>query len=128
MFRETYDLHYSDYLPTNNERLEDRVENNKFAKAKVLLLFLVKKLYRAVENVVNVPLNSYAPNSSIYTKLCKYNELEYQIETSELQMEFYLHVMEFICRPRDAVFLVFAGRKVVCAWVVSSNIPSISIS
>jgi hypothetical protein len=43
MLREAYDLHYSDNRLASNERLEDRAAYNKLAKAKVLLLFLVKK-------------------------------------------------------------------------------------
>jgi hypothetical protein len=79
--------------------------------------------YMAARNIVNVPLNFHAPNTSVYTKPRKYNELEYQIETSKLRMEFYLHVMELICRPGDVVFSVFAGGKVFYVGVISSNTP-----
>jgi hypothetical protein len=128
MFREIYDLHYSNYVPANNKRLEDRAMNNKLAKAKVLLFFIVKKSYMVAGNIINVPLNFYATNTFVYTKPHIYNELEYRIETSELRMEFYLHVMELICQPRDAVFSIIVDGKVVCAGVVSLNIPSISTS
>ena len=49
MFRDTYDMYYFDYWLANNERLEDRIVNNKLAKAKVLLFFLVKKSYRVAK-------------------------------------------------------------------------------
>jgi hypothetical protein len=124
MFRETYDLHYSNYVPSSNERLEDRAANNKHAKAKVLLIFLVKKTYRAAGNVVNVPLNFHAPNTSVYNKPQKYNELEYRVDTTKLRIEFYLKVLELVCRPRDAVVSIFGGGKVLCSGVVSTSIHS----
>jgi hypothetical protein len=44
MFRDTYDRAYSSYLPSPNERLEDRP--TKLARAEVYLIFLVKKSYK----------------------------------------------------------------------------------
>ena len=120
MFRETYDLHYSNYVPSSNER----AANNKHTKAKVLLIFLVKKTYRAAGNVDNVLLNFHAPNTSLYNKPQKYNELEYGMDTTELRMEFYLKVLELVCRPRDAVVSIFGGGKALCAGVVSTSIHS----
>jgi hypothetical protein len=61
----------------SNERLEDKVVNNKLAKAKVLLFFLVKKSYRAAKNLISISKNFQAPNTYVYTNLWKYNDLEY---------------------------------------------------
>jgi hypothetical protein len=48
MFRDAYDQYYSTYLPCSNGKLEDRLaNNNKLARAKVQLIFLVKKAYKA---------------------------------------------------------------------------------
>jgi hypothetical protein len=57
----------------------------------------------------------------VYPKLQKYNELEYRIETSEFQMEFYLKVMEMFCQPGNTMFSVFSGRKVFYTGMVSSS-------
>ena len=47
IFLDSYYIHYSDYWPSQNERLEDRVANNRLAQSKVYLIFLVRKSYRA---------------------------------------------------------------------------------
>jgi hypothetical protein len=100
MYRDMYERAYSCYLPAMNKRLEDRPANNKLARAKVHLIFLVKKTFKLDRK----------PN----------NELEYRITTSELRMEFYLRVMEMFCQPGDAILSIFGGGKVVCAGVVSA--------
>ena len=47
IFTEVYDIYYLDYWPSSNERLEDRAANNKLARSKVHLIFLVRKSYKA---------------------------------------------------------------------------------
>jgi hypothetical protein len=122
MFRDTYNRAYSSYLPSPNERLEDRPANNKLAKAKVYLIFIVKKSDKLNGKSIKVPVFFEAPNTSVYQKPCKYNELEYKIMTSELRMEFYLQILEMFYQPGDAIVSIFGGGKVVCAGVVSSPI------
>lgn len=118
MYKETYERAYSCYLLAMNERLEDRLANNKLARAKVHLIFLVKKTFRRDIKQIKVSSAFEAPNTSVYQKPCKYNELEYKITTSELCMEFYLCVMEMFCQPVDAILSIFGRGKVVCVDVV----------
>jgi hypothetical protein len=73
-----------------------------------------------------IPKVFVAPQTSVYSKPQKYNELEYWIDTSELQMEFYLRVLEMFCKPGNSMFSVFGGGKVLCAGLVS--IPTISLN
>jgi hypothetical protein len=122
IFRDPYDRAYSSYLPSPNERLEDRPANNKLARAEVYLIFLVKKSYKLNGKSIEVLVCFEAPNTSIYQKPHKYNELEYRITTSQLRMEFYLRILEMFCQPGDAIVSIFGGGKVVCAGVVSSPI------
>jgi hypothetical protein len=122
MFRDMYDRAYSSYLPSPNKRLEDRPANNKLARAEVYLIFLMKKSYKLNGKSIEVLVCFEAPNTSIYQKPHKYNELEYRITTSQLRMEFYLRILEMFCQPGDAIVSIFGGGKVVCAGVVSSQI------
>ena len=55
-----------------------------------------------------------------------YNEFEYQIDTSKLQMEFYLIVLKMFYKLDNIMFLVFCSGKVLCAGLVS--IPTISLN
>jgi hypothetical protein len=64
--------------------LEGRATNNKVAKAKVLLFFLVKKSYRATWNLISNFEKFEAMQTLVYTKPKKYNELDYKIKTLEL--------------------------------------------
>ena len=122
IFTDVYDMHYADYWPSANERLEDRAANNKLARSKVHLIFLIRKSYAAsrAEPLV-IPSAFAAPQTSVYTKPRKYNELEYRIDTSELRMEFYLRILEMFCKPGDAILSIFGGGKVMCAGMVSSG-------
>jgi hypothetical protein len=65
-FRDTYDRHYSYYLPSSNKRLEDRPVNNKLAKAKVHPIFLVKKSYKPDEKSISILVAFEAQNTSVY--------------------------------------------------------------
>lgn len=87
MFTNLYDIEYSDYWLANNERLEDRASNNKLARDKVYLIFLLWKSYRALKKESIVILEAFAAlYTYVYLRLQKYNELEYRIDTSKLQM------------------------------------------
>jgi hypothetical protein len=120
IFTEVYDIHYSDYWPSSNERLEDRAANNKLARSKVHLIFLVRKSYKASRpEPIVIPTAFGAPQTAVYTKPRKYNELEYRLDTSELRMEFYLRILEMFCKPGDSILSIFAGGKILCAGLVS---------
>ena len=91
IFLNVYDIHYSDYWPANNKRSEDQAANNRLARSAVYLIFLVWKSYRALRlEPIVIPPAFAAPQTLVYTKPQKYNELEYWIDILELQMEFYL--------------------------------------
>jgi hypothetical protein len=61
--------------------LEDRVATNKLAKAKIHLLFLVKKSYKVAESHISILENFEAPTTFVLSKPKKYNEMVYMIET-----------------------------------------------
>jgi hypothetical protein len=91
MFTDVYEIEYADYWPTSNERLEDCAANNRLAQSSVFLVFLIWKSYRASRtDPIVIPKAFAAPQTSVYSKPRKYNELEYRIDKSELRMEFYL--------------------------------------
>jgi hypothetical protein len=60
MFTDLYDVEYSDYWPTGNERLEDRAANNRLARGAVFVIFLVWKSYRASKRDPIVILKAFA--------------------------------------------------------------------
>jgi hypothetical protein len=47
MFMDLYNIRNSDYWLAKNERLEDRATNNRLARDKVYLIFLIRKPFRA---------------------------------------------------------------------------------
>jgi hypothetical protein len=89
MYRDTYERAYSCYLPAMNKRLEDRPVNNNIVRAEVHLIFLMKKTFKLDGKPIKIPSAFEAPNTSVYQKPCKYNELEYRITTTELHMEMF---------------------------------------
>jgi hypothetical protein len=91
----------------------------------MFLIFLVRKSYKALKrDPIVIPKAFAAPQTSVYLKPRKYNELEYWIDTLELRMEFYLRVLKMFYKPDDSILSAFNGRKVLCAGLVSN--PSIS--
>ena len=105
MFTNLYDIEYSNYWPTNNERLKNCPTNNRLAKSVVFLIFLVCKLYRVSKrDPIIIPKAFVAPRTSIYSKPWKYNKLEYRIDTSELQIEFYLRVLKMFANPATTCY------------------------
>ena len=126
MFTDLYEIEYSNYWPASNKKLEDRVANNKLARGMVFLIFLIRKSYRASRrDPIVIPKAFAAPQTSIYSKLRKYNDLGYWIDSSELWMEFNIRVLEMLCKPRDSILLVFGGGKVLYVGLV--NNPSLSM-
>ena len=120
IFLDVYNIHYSNYWPAQNERLEDRVANNRLTRSVMYLIFLVWKLYRAPRAELIAILPAFAtPQTSVYTKLQKYNEFEYRIDTSELRMEFYLKILEMFYQPKDSILSIFGNLKVLYVGLVS---------
>ena len=114
---------YATYEPAKFERLEDLPATNKNARASVSLLFLIRKSKKAK---FNIPATFQAPDTPVYTKPRKYQELQYRIQSMELRMEFYLHLFELFCPAGDTVYSVFNGTKILCAGLVSTNNTLIS--
>ena len=100
---------------------------NKSARIPVCLLFLIRKSEKAK---FNIPSTFQAPDTPVYTKPRKYQELQYRIQSTELRMEFYLHLFELFCRLGDTIYSVFNGTKILCAGLVSKNfifIPTVAL-
>jgi hypothetical protein len=68
MIKDLYRWHYSNYWPVSNERLEDQLANNELARAKVYLIFIVGKLYKATENEITILEAFVAPSTLVYSK------------------------------------------------------------
>ena len=118
MFTANYVKKYATYEPAKFERLEDLPATNKSARAPVSLLFLIRK---SEKSKFNIPATFQAPDTLVYTKPRKYQELQYRIQSTELQMEFYLYLFELFCCPGDIVYSVFNGTKILCAGLVSTK-------
>ena len=123
IFTANYVKKYATYEPAKFERLEDLPATNKSAHARVSLLFLIRKLEKAK---FNIPATFQAPDTPVYTKPRKYQELQYRIQSTELRMEFYLHLFKLFCHVGDTVYSVFNGTKILCVGLVSANITLIS--
>ena len=118
MFRANYVKKYATYEPAKFKWLEVLPATNKSARAPVSLLFLIRK---SEKSKFNIPATFQAPNTPVYTKPRKYQELQYRIQSTKLQMEFYLYLFELFCRPGDTVYSVFNNMKILCAGLVSTQ-------
>ena len=105
---------YATYEPTKFEWLEGLPTTNKSARALISLLFLIKAKF-------NIPTTFQALETPVYTKPRKYQELQYKIQATELQMEFYLHLFELFCHVADTVYNVFNGTKILYVGLVSGD-------
>ena len=75
MLTAKYIRKFSTYIPAKFERLEDLPATHRNARAPISLMFLI----RHVDNDrINIPEEFAAPNTSMYTKPRKYQELEYR--------------------------------------------------
>ena len=83
MFTANYVKKYVTYEPAKFERLEDLPVTNKSAQAPVSLMFLIRKLEKAKFNILAI---FQAPDTPVYTKPLKYQELQYRIQATELRM------------------------------------------
>ena len=123
MFTANYVKKYATYEPAKFEWLEDLLTTNKSARAPVSLLFLIRKSEKAK---FNIPATFQAPDTPVYTKPRKYQELQYRIQSTELRMEFYLHLFKLFCRAGDTVYTVSNGTKILCVGLVSRDHALIS--
>ena len=105
----------STYKLANFKCLEDLSATNKNTRAIVYLIFLVRKSDKAKFNIPHV---FKAPNIPVHNKPRKYQELEYRMQTTELQMEFYLQLFELICCRGDIIYSVFNGTEISCTSLV----------
>ena len=80
------------------------------------LIFLIRNSDKAK---FSIPLVFSAPDTPVYNKSHKYQELEYRYQTTELRMEFYIHLFKLFCHPGASVYSVFNGTKIVCSGLVS---------
>ena len=79
MFTDVYDIQYADYWLASNERLEDRAANYRLAQSAVYFIFLIRKSHRVSRlDPIIIPNTFGALQTSVYSKPCKYNELEYR--------------------------------------------------
>ena len=108
------------YIPAKFERLEDLPATHRNARAPMSLMFLIRHVDK---DRINIPEEFAPPNTSVYTKPRKYQELEYRDQPLELRMEFYLQLLDLFCRPGDTIYSVFNGTKVLCAGLVSHAPP-----
>jgi hypothetical protein len=62
----------------------------------------------------------HAPNFPYYLKAGKYQELKFELCSSELRMEFHMDLLYDLCRSRDKFFGVYIGSKYLLAAKVNS--------
>ena len=120
MLTAKYVRKFSTYIHAKFERLEDLPATHRNARAPISLMFLI---HHVDKDRINIPEEFAAPNTFVYTKPRKYQELEYRDQPSELRMEFYLQLLDLFCRLGDTIYSVFSGTKVLCAGLVSHAPP-----
>ena len=108
MFTANYVKKYATYEPAKFERLEDLPTTNKNARAPVCLLFLIRKSEKAK---FNIPSTFQARDTPVYTKPRKYQELQYRIQSTELRMEFYLHLLSCFAALETLFIVSLTARK-----------------
>ena len=87
---------------------------------KVFLIFLPDPKN---EKQDSIPEEFNCPEIARYMKVWAYSELEYRIHNTELQMEFYLWVVQKFSVLGKSVFSGYAGGKLTCAAMVSLETP-----
>ena len=108
----TLHVDFADYHPAKFERLGDLSAGR--ATRKVILTFL-----QDVDccDHVEIRPDFFLPDSPVYTKPHGYNELEYRVYNTELQMEFYLWLMRKFRRLGGALLSIFGeARSPALQW------------
>jgi hypothetical protein len=116
----SYVIIQSKYILAKNERLYDQSAHKQ--SADVFLMFLMKKGDKEAESLRSKICDEYhAPDILYYVEVEKYQEMKYQLCTSELRMEFYLDLLFDLCRLGDRLLGVFTGSKCLVAtkvWII----------
>ena len=69
-----------------------------------------------------IPSEYFTLDTIKYKDAKRCNELPFRMYNMELQMEFYLWLVEMFCLPGSGIFSVFAGSKLTCAALVSAKL------
>ena len=113
---EKFNLYPSEYIPAPFERLRGYFAKSKLATSNVHLIFLINN---EMEHPLAVKKQYEAPQHVVYEKPRKYNELEYSMYPIDLQMEFYIRILDLFCTRGISVFELFVGTKLIVASLVS---------
>ena len=120
MLTAKYVRKFSTYIPAKFERLEDLPATHRNVQAPISLMFLIRHVDK---DRISILEEFAAPNTFVYTKPRKYQELEYRDQPSELRMEFYLQLLDLFCCRGNTIYSVFSGTKILCARLVSHALP-----
>ena len=119
MLTATYMKKNSTYVLAKFKQLKDLPTTYRNARVPISLIFFIWHLDKDKVIILNT---FEASNALVYTKLRKYQELEYREQPLDLRMEFYLHIF-YLCRlSRDIIYNVFSGTKILYAGLVSHGL------
>jgi len=108
----------STYYPSKAERLDN--SSNRAVVAVVRLIFLLKKDEEGEPKHLDALKKSYSTEEILYYKEFQKNtEVKYRIHPSELQMEFYINLLENFCMKGENVIDVYTGSKFMIVTKVS---------
>jgi hypothetical protein len=116
MFSKAYTWYRTVYKPAKYKRLGNYSASHRLAREQVRMTWMLQK---SAIGLKPPPKVFVPPKHPFFENARKYNEVEYQLFTVKLRMEFYFQVLDLYCRPGDAVLSVFTGTKAVYASVVS---------
>ena len=113
---------FANYRPAKFERLGDLSAGR--ATRKVILTFL-----QDVDccNHMEIRPDFFPPESPVYTKPHGYNELEFWMYNTKIQMEFYLWLVRKFYRPGGALLSFFGGGKITYVAVVSHESTRVNL-
>ena len=104
----------STYVLAKFECLEDLPATHRSVKAPISLIFLVPQVDK---DKIVIPDSFEAPDTLVYTKLCKYQEVEYREQPFELRMEFYLQIfIFFVALKIQFIVSLVAQRSYAPDW------------
>ena len=113
---EKFKLYSSEYIPAPFEQLGGYSAKSKLATSNVRLLFLINN---EMEHPPAVKKQYQAPQHNVYEKPRKYNELKNTMYPIDLQMEFYIRILDLFYTQGISVFELFARTKLMVASLVS---------
>ena len=114
-FMPEYESTYSVYRASRNERLNDA--KTCAPPAAVYLLVLLRRGDDSASRLRQNVKAEFAVPSDVpyYSEVGRYNEVKYQVEPSELRMEFYLEIMKLFCRAGENFVNIHCGSKCLLA-------------